>query len=104
MRLYQQILQPGGYINLKTDSPSLYRFTKWVIDLHELPLVQDMDDVYTQETLSESLRIKTHYEGLDIAQSNRIHYLQFGLPGTPLPDKNEALKELLLEEGTDRRS
>lgn len=103
LRLYQQILQPGGIIHLKTDSPSLYRFTKWVTGLHELPLVQDIDDVYAQPSISEELQIKTHYEGLDIAQSKRVHYLQFRLPGTPLPDKEEALKELLLEEETDRR-
>ncbi|NII24634.1 tRNA (guanosine(46)-N7)-methyltransferase TrmB [Pseudoflavitalea sp. X16] len=103
LRLYQQILKPGGYINLKTDSPNLYRFTKWVIDLHELPVMQDSDDVYGSDNVSEVLKIKTHYESLDIAQSNRIHYLQFSLPATPLPDKNDALKELLREEDSDRR-
>jgi tRNA (guanine-N7-)-methyltransferase len=104
LQLYQQILTPGGYVNLKTDSPSLYRFTKWVTDLYELPVIQDLDDVYAQENLSDVLKIKTHYESLDIAQSSRVHYLQFALPATPLPDKKEALKELLLEEITDRRS
>lgn len=104
LRLYQQFLQPGGFINLKTDSPALYRFTKWVIDLQELPVAQDMDDVYANDNITDVLKIKTHYEGLDIAQSSRIHYLQFSLPATPLPDKDEALKEILLEETTDRRS
>mgnify|MGYP001159207366 FL=1 len=104
LRLYQQIMRPGGYIHLKTDSPSLYRFTKWVIDLYDLPLVQDIDDVYAQQPVSEELAIKTHYENLDIAQSNKVHYLQFMLPATPLPDKDEALKLLLREEETDRRS
>jgi tRNA (guanine-N7-)-methyltransferase len=104
LRLYQQILAPGGTVNLKTDSPSLYRFTKWVIDLYSLPLLQDIDDVYAQEKVSEVLSIKTHYEKLDIAQSNKIHYLQFTLPGNPLPDKDAALKALLREEELDRRS
>jgi tRNA (guanine-N7-)-methyltransferase len=103
LRLYQQIVRPGGYIHLKTDSPSLYRFTKWVIDLYDLPVIQDIEDVYTGE-VSDVLKIKTHYEGLDIAQSNKVHYLQFMLPATPLPDKESALKILLLEEESDRRS
>lgn len=103
LRFYQQILAPVGYIHLKTDSPSLYRFTKWVIDLYELPLVQDIDDVYAQEKVSDVLQIKTHYEGLDIAASNKVHYLQFGLPATTLPDKEEELKNLLREEESDRR-
>jgi tRNA (guanine-N7-)-methyltransferase len=104
LRMYQQILKPGGYIHLKTDSPSLYRFTKWVIDLYELPLVQDIEDVYATGEVSDVLKIKTHYESLDIAQSNKVHYLQFMLPATSLPDKDDALKLLLLEEETDRRS
>jgi len=104
LRLYQQILKPGGYIHLKTDSPSLYRFTKWVIDLYDLPVIQDIEDVYAADEVSDVLQIKTHYESLDIAQSNKVHYLQFMLPATALPDKEDALKLLLLEEETDRRS
>jgi tRNA (guanine-N7-)-methyltransferase len=104
LRMYQQILKPGGYIHLKTDSPSLYRFTKWVIDLYELPVVQDIEDIYATGEVSDVLKIKTHYESLDIAQSNKVHYLQFMLPATSLPDKDDALKLLLLEEDTDRRS
>ena len=104
LRLYQQILRPGGNIHLKTDSPGLYRFTKWVIDLYDLPLMQDYEDVYAQQNIGEVLRIKTHYEALDIANSNKIHYLQFTLPVTPLPDKEAALKILLREEASDRRS
>lgn len=103
LRLYQQIVAPGGYIHLKTDSPSLYRFTKWVIDLYQLPLLQDIDDVYAQEKVPTVLQIKTHYEGLDIATSNKIHYLQFALPAEPLPDKEDQLKILLREEESDRR-
>lgn len=103
LRLYQQILAPGGIVHLKTDSPSLYRFTKWVIELYQLPVLADSDDVYAQETVSDVLRIKTHYESLDIAQSNKVHYLQFSLPTTPLPKKETELKALLLEEETDRR-
>ena len=71
--------------------------------LYDLPLVQDIDDVYAQENVSDVLQIKTHYEGLDIAASNKVHYLQFGLPATTLPDKEDELKNLLREEESDRR-
>jgi tRNA (guanine-N7-)-methyltransferase len=43
--------------------------------------------------VKEELKIKTHYEGLDIARSQRVHYLQFTLPATLLPDLDEALQE-----------
>jgi tRNA (guanine-N7-)-methyltransferase len=75
-----------------------------VIDLYELPVVQDIEDIYATGEVSDVLKIKTHYESLDIAQSNKVHYLQFMLPATSLPDKDDALKLLLLEEDTDRRS
>jgi tRNA (guanine-N7-)-methyltransferase len=95
LRLYQQVLHPGGYIHLKTDSPGLYRFTKQVIDLYKLELVEEYDNVYKQPSISTELQITTHYEGLDIAQSNRIHYLKFRLPVEPLPDIDKPLQEQL---------
>ena len=49
------------------------------------------DDLYKQATISDELNIKTHYEGLDIAQSNRIHYLRFSLPRTELLVENDSL-------------
>jgi tRNA (guanine-N7-)-methyltransferase len=104
LALYQQIMVAGGSIHLKTDSPSLYRFTKWVIGLHNLPVEEDINNLYGSETLNPELRIKTHYEGLDIAQSNTVHYLHFRLPADPLADKSNELKALLLEEQADRRS
>ncbi len=82
LRIYQQLLKPSGIIHLKTDSPQLYAFTKRVIELYGLILHQDESNLYAQENISPELGIKTHYEGLDIAGSNRIHYLQFSLPQT----------------------
>lgn len=96
LRLYQQILVNGGYIHLKTDSPRLYHFTKRVIGLCALELVTDYDDVYALgETMPAELSIKTHYEGLDIARSQKIHYLCFRLPQTPLPLVDQELHELI---------
>ena len=96
LRVYQQILQPGGKINLKTDSPVLYDFTKLVINLYNLQLHDDIDDVYANSNGNPELSIKTHYEALDIAQSNRIHYLSFSLPDHLLHEEKDAeLKQLL---------
>lgn len=103
LRLYQQIIVPGGRVHLKTDSPSLYRFTKTVIELYGLSIIEDIPQV--DETNSTALlEIKTHYEQLDIAQSQRIHYLQFALPAEPLPQREEELKEILREEESERGS
>ncbi|NOT50982.1 MAG: tRNA (guanosine(46)-N7)-methyltransferase TrmB [Chitinophagaceae bacterium] len=103
LRLYQQFLVPGGLIHLKTDSPGLYHFTKLVIQLYDCILHKDVDDVHRQETIADELKIKTHYESLDIAGSNRIHYLCFSLPPVLAgKEKDIELKQLLKEhEGVD---
>ena len=88
LRLYQQFLVPGGLIHLKTDSPDLYDFTKLVIKMCGCILHTDHDQVYNEPDIPNELKIKTHYESLDIAGSNRIHYLCFSLP-VQLPDKEK---------------
>ncbi len=94
LRLYQQILKPGGKIHLKTDSPDLYEFTKLVIKLYNLVIISDIGDVYKMEVLSEELAIKTHYENLNISQSNCIFYVCFSLP-EKLDGNDEVLQHIL---------
>ena len=99
LRLYQKFLIPGGLIHLKTDSPDLYAFTKLVIELYNCSLYTDYDDTYKEAGITNDLQIKTHYESLDIAGSNRIHYLCFSLPDElPGREKDETLKQLLKDE------
>jgi len=99
LRLYQQFLKHGGNIHLKTDSPDLYGFTRRVVELYGCVLHQDCHDLYHSETISEELKIKTHYESLDIAQSKRVHYLCFSLPPElPSGEKDCELNEVLKDE------
>lgn len=95
LRLYQQLLQPNGLIHLKTDSPDLYQFTKTVIELYDLELLVDYNDAYSVENIQQELKIKTHYEKLDIAKSNRIHYLQFRINKLLPLVLDEQLKDLI---------
>lgn len=97
LRFYQQFLRPGGYIHLKTDSPTLFRFTLEVISRYGLTLHEALEDVYAEGNPGPELAIQTHYEGLDIAKSNRIHYIRFSLPEKPLPDFDEELQVFLKE-------
>jgi tRNA (guanine-N7-)-methyltransferase len=96
LRLYQQVLVPGGPVHLKTDSPDLYAFTKLVISLYNLLLLEDSADIHAGP-LKEELKITTHYERLDIARSQRVFYLCFALPGEALPPLDELLEEKLKE-------
>jgi tRNA (guanine-N7-)-methyltransferase len=101
LRLYKKILKEGGLVNLKTDSPDLYQFTLAVINLFELELLEHTDQVYKQEIIKPELMIKTHYEGLDIAQSNTIHYICFRINKELPLEKDEVLKQLLSEPDID---
>ncbi len=103
LRLYQQLLIPGGIIHLKTDSPDLYRFTKLVLDRYHCTILDDKDNVYGDKEVSDDLAIRTHYEALDIAGSNRVHYLRFTLPeNLGGKEEDEELKAILREhEGVD---
>jgi tRNA (guanine-N7-)-methyltransferase len=98
LRIYKSILKPGGFIHLKTDSPDLYDFTKLVALMYGVSIVEDMEDAYANQEISDDLKIKTYYESLDIARSNRVHYLKFTLPAELRIEKDEELKALLREE------
>lgn len=101
LRLYQAVLKDRGPIHLKTDSPALYYFTKRVILLYDLILMEDCEDLYAQPSIKEEFTIKTHYESLDIAQSKKIYYLKFIIPAN-LKDIDDELQEILKnEEQTD---
>ena len=97
LRLYQHILKPGGHIHLKTDSPDLYLFTKKVAGLYSLTIVEDSDDIYANKEVKDELKIKTHYESLDIAQSKKIHYLKFTLPDK-IKNIDDQLQKILRDE------
>ncbi len=100
LRLYQQFLQQGGIVHLKTDSPNLYQFTMAVIELYALTIITATDNLYETAFMqsaqwNEKLAIKTYYEGLNIASSNRIHYIQFKIDKDLPIAKDDILKEMI---------
>lgn len=97
LRMYQSVMQKDAAINLKTDSPILYHFTKKVINLYGLMLLQDFEDVYSEPFITDDLNIQTHYERLDISKSNRIHYLRFSASKLLPVELDEQLKQLIFE-------
>jgi tRNA (guanine-N7-)-methyltransferase len=65
-------------------------------------LLAESADVYAASNVAEELKIKTHYESLDIAGSRKIHYLKFSLPAI-IEDYDEALQKILVEENDTQR-
>lgn len=101
LRLYQRILKKDGCINLKTDSPALFKFTLEMIRLYALPLLQQEADVYAMPEIPPELTIQTHYEQLDIAGSQKIFYIRFGINKLLPLEKDIILKKQiqLIEHG-----
>ena len=95
LRLYQQFLKNNGIVHLKTDSPLLYNFTLKVIELYGLHLIYKTDNLYAEQNIDPRCLIKTYYEGLDIAQSNKIHYIQFNIDRDLPLELDEILKEAI---------
>src|SRR5450631_1204581 len=97
LRLYQDILKPGGPVHLKTDSPALYNFTRLMTDLYTLHIQDASEDVYARASNPPEISIKTHYEKLDIAESKKVYYLRFTLSNKQIPPPDIRLQELLKE-------
>lgn len=91
LHIYHRILISQGKINLKTDSPELYAFTKDMIEENHCRLLEDIPDVYAQNDVPEILNIKTFYEKQHLKAGKTIRYLQFSLPSAlpPLPVKKK---------------
>jgi tRNA (guanine-N7-)-methyltransferase len=95
LRLYQHILKPGGDIHLKTDSPALFYFTRFMADLYGLNIKDASENVYARPENPREIHIKTHYENLDIAASKQVFYIRFSLPEKLIPSPDIKLQELL---------
>jgi len=89
---YQQILKPGGIINLKTDSKVLYDFTLEVIAEQNCTIQQNIPDIHGQGKATGPLAILTYYESLHLADGRTIYYVSFSLPNTPIELKGRFKK------------
>ena len=74
----------------------MFNFTHKVIKMYGITLLESCDDVYAQAIVDERLTLKTHYESLDIAGSNKIFYIKFQLPEI-IPHQDDVLQLLLKE-------
>ncbi len=74
---YRSILQPGGFVHLKTDDDNLYAYTLDKIEEHHLKLHIATDNLYESEYADEILSIKTYYEKKYLKNNKNINYLKF---------------------------
>ena len=79
LNLYRQFMKPGGIINLKTDSKTLYDYTLAVIAEQKLEIIKQTDDVYSSSLLDDILSIQTTYEKIWLKEGLKICYVQYRL-------------------------
>ena len=78
LKRYKEILRPDGFINLKTDSPELYNYTKEVLaNSEELETIYDSGDIYSSELDFKELEIKTYYERSHLKDGRLIKFIRF---------------------------
>jgi len=80
LEMYQHILKPGGYVNLKTDNDGLHAYTAEKITERGLNLHAKTEDLYRSEYADEVLSIKTYYEKKYLKDNKNINYLKFSFP------------------------
>lgn len=80
LNLYRQILKPGGIVNLKTDSPFLYEYTRRLVELNGFRIHMDTEDLYGSGLADPVSSIKTFYEQQWLSRGKKIKLLSFELP------------------------
>lgn len=80
LNLYRNLLRPGGIVNLKTDSPFLYEYTRRLVKLNGFEVIMDTDDLYGSGLADPVSSIKTFYEQQWLSRGKKIKRLSFRLP------------------------
>lgn len=79
LNLYSKILKDNGIINLKTDSPFLYEYTRRLVSLNQLEVISMTDDLYGSGLADPVSSIKTYYESQWLARGKKIKLISFRL-------------------------
>lgn len=80
LNLYRRILRPDGVINLKTDSPFLYEYTRRLVELNGFDVIRATDDLYGSGMADPVSAIKTYYEQQWLSRGKKIKLISFRLP------------------------
>ncbi len=79
LNMYNTALIQEGKIHLKTDSFELYQYTNKLLKLNSIKPILNISDIYSDDSIPEILRVKTHYEKIYLTEGKKITYLQFKL-------------------------
>ena len=74
---YRKFLRPGGVVNLKTDSPFLYEYTKRLVEHNGFEVLAITDDLYGSGLADPVTSIKTFYEEQWLSRGKTIKLISF---------------------------
>ena len=78
---YRKFLKDGGIINVKTDSNFLATYTRYVVEVNHLQLLDFQEDLYATRQADDALTsIQTYYEQMWLERGIPIKYISFRLP------------------------
>ncbi len=78
--LYRKVMRPGGVVNLKTDSPFLFEYTRRLVEINGFETLACTDDLYESGLVDPVTSIKTYYEQQWLSRGKRIKLISFRLP------------------------
>lgn len=74
---YLKFLKPNGIVHLKTDSNFLYQYTIAMAQTNNFDIIANINNIYKQEEIDQTLLIKTYYEKQWIDRGLKIKYISF---------------------------
>lgn len=76
LKMYGKFLKPSGLINLKTDSPFLFEYTKRLAELNGFEIDFITDDLYGSGQADPVTSIKTYYESQWLSRGKKIKLIK----------------------------
>lgn len=83
---YRRFMGPDGVVNLKTDSPFLYEYTRRLAVKNHLEILDNTDDLYSREEDCLEKEIQTFYEQQWLNRGKTIKLLKFRLGDNELEE------------------
>lgn len=77
LKAYREFLKKEGVVNLKTDSPFLYEYTRRLVELNGFEVLADTADLYGSGAADPVSSIKTFYEQQWLARGKTIKLISF---------------------------
>ncbi len=78
LNIYRKILNPGGWIYLKTDNLDLFRYSLDILrGMNDVTGLEWTEDLYESGLAADHFGLKTNYEKKFLEEGMKIKYLKF---------------------------